>query len=472
MRWPLRRQILLPMIVILLLTVTIVSALNAWLASARVHRQMQQQVRDIARVVSASNFPLESNVLRQLRGLTGAIYAVVDQAGRALASSDEAFSRRAENNAGASGDLDARRIAVVENRRYFHVRLPVERGTNAGGQVALHMFLSEAAWREARWQALWPPLAIGAVSLVLVALVVSLLTRRIARPIADLQRQVSRIADGDFRPLPVPATGDEVQSLAIAVNQMAQRLVQYEDQIRSNERLRAVATLGAGVAHQIRNAATGCRLAIDLHRRDRSAAPGGPVTDESIQVAGKQLDQIEASVQRLLALGRPAATEKSAVDLAAIMNDAISLVRPMASHVKTAIQATVPTQPVKIHGNASALTQLVINLVMNAVEAAAQARLAAAIPDEEAKVAVELSLNEDLHGSCRLAVGNVGPGPSPAIQARLFTPFATDKPGGTGLGLAVARQIADDHGGAICWEQRDRMTWFLLTLPIREAGNS
>jgi nitrogen-specific signal transduction histidine kinase len=69
--------------------------------------------------------------------------------------------------------------------------------------------------------------------------------------------------------------------------------------------------------------------------------------------------------------------------------------------------------------------------------------------------------------SCQLAVIDPGAGPSPQLQPRLFEPFATDKPGGTGLGLAVVRQIAEDHGGTVCWERRGDETWFLVELPVR-----
>src|SRR5262245_8264145 len=108
LRWPLRYQIMLPMVGILLLTIAVVSALNAWLASARARRQLEDQLADVSRTLATSNFPLESNVLRQMRGLTSADYVLVDGSGHAVAASDDALiftaekTRAAESRAGLS----------------------------------------------------------------------------------------------------------------------------------------------------------------------------------------------------------------------------------------------------------------------------------------------------------------------------------------------------------------------------------
>ncbi len=62
-------------------------------------------------------------------------------------------------------------------------------------------------------------------------------------------------------------------------------------------------------------------------------------------------------------------------------------------------------------------------------------------------------------------VRDSGPGPSAEVSARLFEPFVTGKPEGTGLGLFVARQIAEDHGGSIRWQRCEGMTEFRVELP-------
>jgi signal transduction histidine kinase len=263
--------------------------------------------------------------------------------------------------------------------------------------------------------------------------------------------------------VPEPARDDEVRDLAAAVNQMAERLSRYEQETRASERLQTLGTLGGGIAHQIRNAATGCRMAIDLHQRDCESSQSA-AADEPLVVAVRQLELIETHVRQFLTLGRPPSAQRTAANLAETIDEAISLVQPAAVHCGAEIQFEPPLERIELLADPPALVQMLVNLLVNAVQAAAQAKVAAGPVDREpAGVIVELS--RPAADRARIAIGDPGPGPAPAIQDRLFEPFATDKPGGTGLGLVVARQIAEDHGGSIRWQRRNERTWFLVELP-------
>src|SRR5687768_611155 len=202
MRWPLRRQILLPMVGILLLTIGVASALNAWLASARVQREIETQLADVQQTLTAGNFPLESNVLRQMRGLTEAEYVVATKTGQIVAASDDTFSS-------------------LESLTHVQRVVTIDRRPVGGGQFVLHAFYPAETLRDAERQAMWPPLAIGGVALLLVVAAAYLVAQQVTQPIQRLRSQVERIAQGDFQPVAVPPRDDEVRDLIAAVNRMA-----------------------------------------------------------------------------------------------------------------------------------------------------------------------------------------------------------------------------------------------------------
>ena len=104
---------------------------------------------------------------------------------------------------------------------------------------------------------------------------------------------------------------------------------------------------------------------------------------------------------------------------------------------------------------------MLINLVLNATDAAKPRE------DAPARVGVELAVEEGARAVLR--VTDSGPGPAAAIENEVFEPFVTDKPEGTGLGLYVARQVAEDHNGALGWRRLGETTCFTLTLPLAGA---
>ena len=104
---------------------------------------------------------------------------------------------------------------------------------------------------------------------------------------------------------------------------MARRLGEYRDRLKEGERLRVIGQFAGGLAHQIRNAATGARLASKCSsgRRPRS-------DPEPLRVARRQLGRIEQAVKQFLDLGRPAAGTKTTSDLRSILSEAVALLRP------------------------------------------------------------------------------------------------------------------------------------------------
>jgi signal transduction histidine kinase len=451
MRWPLRNQIIVPMAFVMLATLTGASVFNAWLSARRVRRDIETQLREAARILAEPNFPLTDAVLRQAQGLSGAEFATTDAAGAILASS---------RNKGTYPELPLHKPASQWNElklgdtiqtgggRYFHTAVHLRRRSQ---DELLHILYPERSYREAWLHAVFPPMVVGGVALTLVVLLAVVIASHVSRPMSRLRSQVEHIAEGDFQPLPLPARNDEVLDLAKSINRMAELLAQYEDDVRTSERLRTLGQLGSGVAHQMRNSVTGCRMALDLHRRECSLEG----ESESLDVAVRQLALMEKYLQRFLSLGHQPPKPHSQVDLSHLFENILLLVGPAARHAGVELRWADPDETCIIKGDSDTLEQLAVNLLLNAIEAAAKA-------DERLVTATVRALSV---GGFAVEILDSGAGPAPEIQDTLFDPFVTDKVDGTGLGLSVARKIAEQHGGQIRWERRDGMTCFAVELP-------
>jgi signal transduction histidine kinase len=105
-----------------------------------------------------------------------------------------------------------------------------------------------------------------------------------------------------------------------------------------------------------------------------------------------------------------------------------------------------------------------VNLILNAIEAAGRH------DGSPPKVIVEVRPLAD--SRVAISIKDSGPGPAENIRAKLFQPFVTEKPDGTGLGLFVAREIVEAHNGTIAWQHADGMTCFTLELPLERAHGS
>jgi signal transduction histidine kinase len=221
----------------------------------------------------------------------------------------------------------------------------------------------------------------------------------------------------------------------------------------SSERQRLLGQLAAGFAHELRNAVTGARLAIDLHRRrcDASRHTTSPA-DDSLAVATRQLDIVEAEVRGLLALGRASQAAAEPTDLDRLLDEIRELTAARASHAGVTLDrgpAAGITTPVRRDSLRAAL----VNLVLNAIDAAGRGG------------AVQLAILAE-PGAASLVVDDTGPGPPPGLAATIHEPFVTGKPEGVGLGLAVAQAVATEHGGTLSWSRHGDHTRFAIRLPV------
>jgi signal transduction histidine kinase len=447
------------MLLTVLLAIGLSSVASSYFGVARMRRQQEDNLHRVVATLTSAEFPLTESVLRQMTGLSGAEFVLLNQQGQVVASTlrltpDEIASLQRVPMAKRPLADSGTGLVELGGRSYLSHRAWLKggaRGVTAGSLVVLY---EGDRWRWLVWQAASPAFLAGGVAMGAAAILAVFLARRMVRPIHQLGIESARIAEGDFQPGPVPERNDEIRDLALAINRMAERLSQYEQNVRSSERLRVLGQLGAGMAHQLRNSATGARMAIELHQRACAATADA----ESLSVALRQLRLMESYLQRFMGLGRDAPIEHKTVALPELIDEVLQLVRPACMHGKIELSYRRPEEPFDVCGDANSLRELLMNLVLNAVEAAKRPS------DTPPRVSLELCRHEE--DRALLRVFDSGTGPSPSVRDRLFEPFVTEKPEGTGLGLFVARRVAEAHHGSVRWERVEGQTCFVVDLPV------
>ena len=260
--------------------------------------------------------------------------------------------------------------AEVGGRWYFHTVVKLPLGSTAGRSGVLHVLFPQDEYRKAWRQAFVPSFIVGAAT-SLRACGCGMRAGESHGPgdCAAARRKCCELRAAIFAKFRLPTIDDEIRDLSAAVNRTAEMLAEYEQQVRRSEQMRTLTMLGASIAHQLRNAVTGCRMAIDLHAADCQATD----SRECLEVAQRQLRLMESQLQRFLRVGkRPTEMVKRDVDLGDLVEELLPLVRPAAEHAGVALDCRISTEHLNVRGDEEALSQVVLNLLLNAVEAAQQ----------------------------------------------------------------------------------------------------
>ena len=454
---------MLPLLAVALASLTAVAILNAWLSTSQTQRRIENQLQSVVAVLAESNFPLTDSVLTQMGGLANSEFVLTDRDGNEIAST---LSRPVPGLSESQTPFSLSEVKLgltmsIGPDRYFHSSVWAESHTRTESRNVLHILFPHQEYNAAWRTAFLPPVIVGGIAILMAIVVTQWVASRLSREFRKLGDEVNRLADGDFSDVSQPKWNDETKDLAEAVNQTARRLADYETEIRRTEQIRTTALLGAGLAHEMRNAATGCRLAVDLHSEDCSCQSN----DDTLQVARQQLRLMESRLQRFLQLGkRPDNSADQDVDLCHLVDELITLVTPAARHAGVSLDWDQPSQEVIVRSDPELLGQAIVNLLHNALEAASAGQTTI---DGPARIQVSLKLDES---ETQLSISDSGQGISREMAQSVFEPFSTDKPEGVGLGLAVARQAVESAGGRISWERINDQTHFQICLPLACVG--
>ena len=474
-------RLLLPLTSLLTIVMVLV---GVWLLRTRELQLMSESVRETNAYATALAIALEQAEARgdeldrviQRVNAEPRIYGLLlyDEQGRVLAAA-QPFDPRNGLPAAYVRSLMGARAPVLRQRsiageRFLSVVRPLrdDAGT-VGGALEVLQPLASVATELARTRSrhIW--------SAVVIMTVVTLMTlwmvgRIIARPLEEFVAATRAVGRGELHTrIPATRSGAELEQLREEFHHMADRLdsaraserrqteqrLALERQLRHTEKLAAVGNLAASLAHEI-----AAPLNVVAGRAEllmRSTQPPAQ-QQRNLEIITQQISRITLIVRNLLDYARSKELQPRTMRLDSVVAGVLEFLEPELQRAQVTVHAELPHLQMK--GDPDRLHQVLLNLVLNSIQA---------LDAVEAERTLTLS-GRHADGRVVLEIADNGPGMSAEVAAQAFEPFFTTRPqrGGTGLGLAVARNIVEEHGGTISAHAGPGGR-FVITLPALEA---
>ncbi|MGO8999558.1 MAG: protoglobin domain-containing protein [Polyangiaceae bacterium] len=285
--------------------------------------------------------------------------------------------------------------------------------------------------------------------------------RRAARGDQTARRQLEcavRTKSGKYRDLrwqlayAASEVDDEIVLFAIG-HDMTEEIA-LKERTMQHERLAAVGTLAAGLAHEIRNPLNGAQLHIDFLDRMLRKGDAPPAALEAVHVIGDEITRLATLVTEFLDFARPRPPQLRPTSARALADRALKLVASNAASANVTLALDFPTRDPQLNVDPAKIEQVLLNLLTNAIESV--------MTTGGGHVTLRVRRQPR---SVTFEVQDDGPGLSTA-DAPIFDAFFSTKANGTGLGLAITHRIVTDHGGDVTVESRPGNTVFRVLLPL------
>lgn len=291
----------------------------------------------------------------------------------------------------------------------------------------------------------------------LVFVLTTIFTRRLTRSLEHLSEAAASVSRGDLSRAAGEEGPPEVQGTARAFNSMTENLRRMLEKLSQQEAVAAVGEFAASLAHEVRNPLTS--VSVDLQRTQRKLETEPQEARELIDRVLEEIERLNQSVSDFLRIARSGRVSPDRVDLRMPVEAAIRAAAPHFQTKGVGFEQAMPSAPVWVHADQSALEQLVLNLLLNAIDALQGGQ----------RSGLEVEVRDD---RARVSVWDEGEGIAPEDLDKIFDPFFSTKAEGTGLGLSIARRIARAHGSELeAMSVPGEGTAFRFTLPI-EPGES
>lgn len=292
----------------------------------------------------------------------------------------------------------------------------------------------------------------------------AVLITHIMRSLDEVSAAASRIGEGDFTPWLPPPGGDEVGRLTLAIGAMVARIRGMMQQLERSRQMAVVGELASHLSHEIRNPLSSIRLNLQSVERETSRGTVPADLPVVLQLCLREIGRLDRVVNNVLRLGRTKPGPIRRSSLHTLIEESLEIVRPQLAHRGVRIESRLASPADEVAVDREQLSGALLNLYLNAADAMPKGGTL--------RVWSEVGRDRGADGVgavVRVHICDEGPGISPEVRDQIFRPFYTTKSHGSGIGLPLALQAAESHGGRLYLERRSELepgAEFVLELPL------
>jgi len=305
-------------------------------------------------------------------------------------------------------------------------------------------------------------LAALAILTLAVGVAMTLLTNALLKPLGAVTARAEVVARGDLRPRAAIADESEIGELSRTFERMVEAIAAARAEVVQAERLATIGKMAAHVTHEIRNPLSSIGLNLELLEEElRESATATPQNEAEVREALILLAAIRAETARLshiaeqyLGIARRPAPTLEPESIGDLVSELVAFLKPEHERARVALELHIDESAPEIAVDEAQLRQAFLNLLRNAREA---------MPDG-GTIAIDVAPSAE--GGVDITIEDTGVGIPDEVRSSVFDPFFTTKQRGTGLGLAVTREIIEAHHGHIsCEGCTPHGTRFRVSLP-------
>jgi len=361
-----------------------------------------------------------------------------------------------------SGGRNAQGVVYRTKRREDSMSVTAMPLKAPGGDVLAVLVIANSRRSMVEVQGHIRDIAYGIAGLgIIFAVLASLwIAARISRPIEELARAASRVAEGDWETRVDIRSLDEVGDLARSFNNMTRQLTDQRERLVQSERVAAWRELARRLAHELKNPLMPLQITVENMVRAKKLPKKefDEVFQESAATLTAEIENLKTIVGRFSDFSKLPKPQAVEMDAREAVRRVVKLYGPALEEKHIELGTSIGAEPLPILGDSELLHRALSNLILNAMDA---------MPEGGTLTVSAVRAKE----TARISVADSGAGLTPEECERLFTPYYTTKQHGTGLGLAIVQSVITDHNGTIAVESAEGGgARFVIGLPL--TGNS